>query len=60
MFFMPKIVFERNAQNIYTIVAQWKKWPLLRIYPFLYENKKEPLEFKEKRFIMRWRPQLNT
>ena len=34
--------------------------PFFRIYPFLYENKKELREFKEKRFIMRWKPQLNT
>ena len=27
-----------------------------RIYPFLYENKKELHEFKGKRFIMRWEP----
>ena len=36
------------------------KEPFFRIYPFLYENKKELREFKEKRFIMRWKPQLNT
>ena len=30
-----------------------------RIYPFLYESKKELREFKEKRFIMRWKPQLS-
>ena len=35
------------------------KEPFFRIYPFLYENKKELREFKEKRFIMRWKPQLN-
>ena len=29
------------------------KEPFFRIYPFLYENKKELREFKEKRFIMR-------
>ena len=33
---------------------------IYEIYPFLYENKKELREFKEKRFIMRWKPQLNT
>ena len=32
----------------------------LRIYLFLYDNKKELREFKEKRFIIRWKPQLNT
>ena len=32
------------------------KETFLKIYPFLYENK----EFKEKRYIMRWKPQLNT
>ena len=31
-----------------------------RIYPFLYENKKEIREFKEKRFIMIWKSQLNA
>ena len=31
-----------------------------RIYPFLYQNKKELGEFKEKRYIMRWKTQLNT
>ena len=36
------------------------KEPFLRIYPFLYENKKELRKFKEKLFIMRWKPQLNT
>ena len=36
------------------------KEPSFRIYPFLYENKKELPEFKEKHFIMRWKPQLNT
>ena len=36
------------------------KEQFLRIYPFLYENKKELREFKEKRLIMRWKPQLNT
>ena len=36
------------------------KEPFLRIYPFLYENKKELHEFKEKHFIMRWKPQLKT
>ena len=34
--------------------------PFLRIYPNLFENKKELREFKEKPFIMRWKPQLNT
>ena len=36
------------------------KEPFFIIYPFLYENKKELREFKEKGFIMRWKPQLNT
>ena len=36
------------------------KEPFFRIYPFLYENKKELHEFKEKHFIMRWKLQLNT
>ena len=36
------------------------KEPFFSIYPFLYENKKELHEFKEKRFIMRWKLQLNT
>ena len=39
----------------------WRmKEPFFRIYPFLYENKKELREFKEKPFIMSWKPQLNT
>ena len=33
------------------------KEPFFSIYPFLYENKKELSEFKEKRYIMRWKPQ---
>ena len=36
------------------------KEPFFRIYAFLYDNKKELREFEEKRFIMRWKPQLNT
>ena len=36
------------------------KEPFFRIYPFLYENEKELCVFKEKRFIMRWKPQFNT
>ena len=36
------------------------KEPSFRIYPFLHENKKELGKFKEKGFIMRWKPQLNT
>ena len=32
--------------------------PFFRIYPFLYENKKELHEFKEKRFVMIWKSQL--
>ena len=36
------------------------KEPFFRIYPFFYQNKKELREFKEKRFIMSWKPQLNT
>ena len=32
----------------------------LTIYSFLYENKKELREFKEKRFVMRRKPRLNT
>ena len=36
------------------------KEPFFRICPFLYENKKELREFKEKRLIMRWKPQLTT
>ena len=35
------------------------KEPFFRIYPSSYENKKELRKFKEKRFIMRWKPQLN-
>ena len=36
------------------------KESFFRIYPLLYENKKELREFKEKCFTMRWKPQLNT
>ena len=36
------------------------KEPFFRIDPLLHENKKELREFKEKRFIMRWKAQLNT
>ena len=36
------------------------KEPFLRTYPFLYEKKKELREFKEKRYIMRWKTELNT
>ena len=36
------------------------KEPFFRIYSFLYENKKELREFKEKCFIVRWNPRLNT
>ena len=32
------------------------KEPFFRIYPFLYENKKELRDFKEKCFFMRWKP----
>ena len=39
----------------------WRiKKPFFRIYPFLYENKKGLSEFKQKRFIMRWKPQSST
>ena len=55
MFFIPRIVFVRNVQKIYAIVAEWKnrflEWK---------ENKKELREFKEKCFITRWKSQLNT
>ena len=36
------------------------KEPFFRIYPFLYENKKELREFKGKRFVVRWKSQSNT
>ena len=36
------------------------KEPFFRIYPFSYENKKELRKFKEKRFIMRCKPQFNN
>ena len=36
------------------------KEPFFRIYQFSYENTKELRELKEKRFTMRWKPQLNT
>ena len=52
MFFIPKIVFARNVQNICANCRRMKE-PVFRIYLFLDESKKELSEFKEKRFIMR-------
>ena len=36
------------------------KEPFFRIYPVLYENKKELRELKANRFTMRLKPQMNT
>ena len=36
------------------------KEPYFNIYPFLYEENKYLLEFKERRYIMNWEPQLNS
>ena len=58
MFFIPKIAFVRNVQNICAIVERMKE-PFFRIYPFLYENKKELCKFKETSFIIRLELQLN-
>ena len=45
MFLIARIVFARNAQDIYAIVAE-RKNPFFRINPFLYENKKELREME--------------
>ena len=62
MFFIPRMVFVRNVQKCSEHLRDCSrmKEPFFRIYLFLYENKKELREFKEKRYIMRWKPQLNT
>ena len=36
------------------------KEPYFNIYPFLYEENKSLREFKERRYIMNWEPQLNS
>ena len=36
------------------------KEPYFNIYPFLYEENKYLREFKERRYIMNWEPQLNS
>ena len=36
------------------------KEPYFNIYPFLYEEKNSIREFKERRYIMNWEPQLNS
>ena len=56
--FHPQISFCKKCSEHLRDSSRMKE-PFFRIYPFLY-NKKELCEFKEKRFIMRWKPQLNT
>ena len=36
------------------------KEPYFNIYPFLYEENKYLREFKERRYILNWDPQLNS
>ena len=60
MFFIPRIVFVRKGCSGHLRDCSRMKEAFFRIYPFLFENKNELREFKEKRFIMRWKPQLNT
>ena len=36
------------------------KEPYVNIYPLLFEVNKYFQEFKERRYIMRWEPQLNS
>ena len=49
-----------HPQNSFCKKCSRMKEPFPKTYPFLYENKKELREFKEKRYIMRWKPQINT
>ena len=35
MFFIPRIVFVKNAQNIYAIVAEWKNLFVELIYCYI-------------------------
>ena len=55
--FHPQDIFFKKCLEHLRDCSRMKE-PFFRIYPFLYENKKEL--FKEKCFIMRWKPQLNT
>ena len=50
--FLPQYSFCKKCSEHLRDYSRMKE-PLFRNYPFLYENKKELLEFKEKRFIMR-------
>ena len=36
------------------------KEPYFNIYPFLFEESKYLREFKERQYIMNWKPQLNS
>ena len=57
--FHSKNIFWKKCSEHLRHFSRIKK-NLSRIYPFLYENKQELHKFKEKRFIMRWKQQLNT
>ena len=48
-----------------TFTEHWRtcsklKEPCFNTYPFLYEEKKQFREFKEKRYVMNLEPQLNS
>ena len=49
-----------HPQN--SLCKKYRDWSRMKepFYLFLYENKKELRDFKEKSFFMRWKPQLNT
>ena len=57
--FLPPNNFSKKCSEHLRDCSRMKE-PFFRIYPFLYNNRKELREFKEKCFIMRWKPQLNT
>ena len=57
--FHPHNSFCRECSEHLRYCSRMKE-PFFKIYPFLYVNKKEISEFKDKCFIMRWKPQLNT
>ena len=46
MFFIPRIVFVSNAQNIYVIVAEWKN-PFLELIHFYMKIKKNYVSLKK-------------
>ena len=57
--FYPQNSFCKKCSEHLSDCSRMKE-PFFRIDPLLHENKKELREFKEKRFIMRWKAQLNT